>query len=73
MVDKKLVREVRAPEIDGDFYTHARHDLRLPLTAILGFTCLDRRQTALDAGAGFDLGKCAEIHGRRWVGDGFGR
>lgn len=37
MADKKLVREVEPPVIDGDFYAHARHDVRSPLTAILGF------------------------------------
>jgi two-component system cell cycle sensor histidine kinase PleC len=37
MAGKKLVREVAPPLIDGDFYAHARHDVRSPLTAILGF------------------------------------
>ena len=30
-------RKVGAPKIDGEFYSHARHDVRTPLTAILGF------------------------------------
>lgn len=38
MAGKKLVREVGPPVIDGEFYAHARHDLRSPLTAILGFS-----------------------------------
>ena len=68
MVDKKLVREVRAPEIDGDFYTHALHDLRSPLTVILGFACLDRRQTALDAGTGLHLENALKYTGAGgWV------
>jgi len=38
MAVEKIVREVRPPVIDEEFYTHARHDVRSPLTAILGFS-----------------------------------
>ncbi|MBT3553530.1 MAG: HAMP domain-containing histidine kinase [Rhodospirillaceae bacterium] len=38
MAGKELVREVGPPVIDGEFYAHARHDVRSPLTAILGFS-----------------------------------
>ena len=37
MTDNKVTRMVGPPVIDGDFYAHARHDVRSPLTAILGF------------------------------------
>jgi|TARA_B100000315_G_scaffold239447_1_gene258247 signal transduction histidine kinase len=37
VADLRLARKVGAPKIDGAFYSHARHDVRSPLTAILGF------------------------------------